>query len=194
MSRIFNEGGTPEVVTVIKAGPCPIVQVKTQKQDGYNAIQLAYLEQNEKRINKPMQGHFKKAKVPTCRILKEFREYEGEMKLGESISVDIFSAGENVSVTGLSKGKGFAGVVKRHGFHGGPKTHGQSDRHRTPGSIGQSATPKRVFKGISMAGRMGNKRVTVRNLTVVKIIPEQNLMFIKGGVPGARNSILEIKK
>ena len=192
MTRIFDESGDTVAATLIEAGPCVVVQIKTDEKDGYNAVQLGYAEQKEKRITKPVLGHFKRANVSPHRILKEFRDMEGEYKEGDQILSDIFSPGERVNVAGLSKGRGFAGVVKRHGFRGGPKTHGQSDRHRAPGSIGQSAYPKRVFKGIKMAGRMGHKRTTIRNLEVVKVLPDRNLILLKGGVPGARNSIVEI--
>ena len=192
MTRIFDESGDTVAATLIEAGPCVVVQIKTDEKDGYNAVQLGYAEQKEKRITKPVLGHFKRANVKPHRVLKEFRDMEGEYKEGDQILSDIFSPGERVNVAGLSKGRGFAGVVKRHGFRGGPKTHGQSDRHRAPGSIGQSAYPKRVFKGIKMAGRMGHKRTTIRNLEVVKVLPDRNLILLKGGVPGARNSIVEI--
>ena len=192
MTRIFNETGASVAATVVEAGPCMVVQVKRSATDGYDAVQVGYLEQQEKRVTKPLMGHFKRANVSPYRILKEFRDFEGDIKEGDQIRVDIFSPGERVKVAGHSKGRGFAGVVKRHGFHGGPKTHGQSDRHRAPGSIGQSAYPKRVFKGMKMAGRMGNQRTTIRNLRVLQVIPDRNLLLIEGGIPGARNSIVEI--
>lgn len=193
MTRFFDETGRTVAATLIEAGPCTVVQVKTEERDGYSAVQLGYLEQKEKQITKPLLGHFKKGNVKPHRALKEFRNFEGSVKEGDQIRVDIFSEGERVKVAGHSKGRGFAGVVKRYGFGGGPKTHGQSDRHRAPGSIGQSATPKRVFKGLKMAGRMGNKRTTIRNLRVLKVFPDRNLLLVKGGVPGARNSIVEIR-
>jgi large subunit ribosomal protein L3 len=192
MTRIFDESGDTISATLIEAGPCVVVQIKTDEKDGYNAVQLGYAEQKEQRVTKPVLGHFKRANVKPHRILKEFRDMEGEYKEGDEIRSDIFSPGERVKIAGLTKGRGFAGVVKRHGFRGGPKTHGQSDRHRAPGSIGQSAYPKRVFKGIKMAGRMGHKRTTIRNLEIVKVLPDRNLILLKGGVPGARNSIVEI--
>ena len=192
MTRIFDEGGDTIAATLIEAGPCVVVQIKTDENDGYNAVQLGYAEQKETRVTKPVLGHFRRANVKPHRILKEFRDMEGEYKEGDQINIEIFSPGERVNIAGLSKGRGFAGVVKRHGFRGGPKTHGQSNRHRAPGSIGQSAYPKRVFKGVKMAGRMGHKRTTIRNLEVVKVFPDRNLILIKGGVPGARNSIVEI--
>lgn len=193
MTRVFDATGRSISATVIEAGPCKVVQVKTEGKDGYSAVQLGFQEQVEKRVTKPLIGHFKKAGLSPQRVLKEFRDFEGEVKEGDEISVQIFSAGEHVKVTGTSKGKGFTGVVKRHGFRGGPKTHGQSDRHRAPGSLGQSAYPKRVFKGLRMAGRSGSDRVTLRNLRVIKVVPEKNLIFIEGAIPGARNGILEIR-
>lgn len=193
MTRFFDESGRPTSATVIEAGPCSVVQIKTEEKDGYRAVQLGYQDQLEKRMIKPMLGHFKRAGVAPQKILKEFRDYDGEIKEGDRIGVDIFSAGDRVRVSGISKGKGFTGVVKGHHFAGGPKSHGQSDRHRAPGSIGQSAYPKRVFKGMRMAGRMGNERVTLRRLRILKVIPEKNLLLIEGSVPGARNSIVEIR-
>jgi large subunit ribosomal protein L3 len=180
--------------TVIEAGPCKVVQVKTEEKDGYQAIQLGFLECKEKASNKPLIGHFKRVKAAPHRILKEFRGEHAEAKEGDTVTVGMFTEGEIVKVTGLTKGRGFAGVMKRHGFSGGPKSHGQSDRLRSPGSIGQSAYPKRVFKGIKMAGHMGQEKKTVLNLEVLKVIPEQNLLMLKGSVPGARNAILKIQR
>jgi len=194
MLRYFDEAGSPKVATVIEAGPCTVVQVKTRQKDGYDAVQLGFIEAREKRTTKPMLGHFKKANTAPLRVLKEFRDFKGEIKTGDQVKVDIFTAGENVNVTGVSKGRGFQGVVKRHKFSGGPKSHGQSDRLRAPGSIGSSSYPKRVFKGLRMAGRMGGERKTLRNLQVLKVVPERNLLLVRGGVPGARNTILEICK
>ena len=193
MTRFFDETGNSVAGTLIEAGPCTVVQIKTEANDGYDAVQLGFEVQKEKRINKPMQGYFKKANVKPFRVLREFRNFSDDVKVGDEIRVDTFSEGMRVKVTGLSKGRGFAGVIKRHGFHGGPKTHGQSDRHRAPGSIGQSAYPKRVFKGIKMAGRMGNKKTSIRNLRVLKVMPDKNLILVEGGIPGARNSIVEIR-
>jgi large subunit ribosomal protein L3 len=194
MMRFFDESGESVAGTLIEAGPCTVVQIKTEEKDGYNAVQLGYSEQKEKRVNKPRMGHFKSHGVRPFRILKEFRDFEADVKEGDEVRVDIISEGSVVKITGYSKGRGFAGVVKRHGFHGGPKSHGQSDRLRAPGSIGQSAYPKRVFKGIKMAGRMGNKRNTIRNLRVLKVMPDRNLLLVEGGIPGARNSIVEIRQ
>jgi len=195
MTRIFDEEGNVVPVTVIQVGPCYVTQIRTIEKDGYEAVQIGYDIKKEKNTTRPLLGHFKKANVPPLRRLKEFPPFENrEVKVGDEIKVDIFNPGEIVKVTGLSKGRGFAGVVKRHGFGGGPKTHGQSDRLRAPGSIGQSSYPSRVFKGMRMAGHMGNKRVSVIGLKVVKVDPENNLLFIKGAVPGARNSFVEIYK
>ncbi len=196
MTRIFGERGRVIPVTVIEAGPCYVTQVKSEETDGYNAVQLGFDETKEKRVTKPVLGHLKKAGVKPLRVLREFRDFEldDEVQLGQEIRVDIFKEGDKVSVTGYTKGRGFAGVVKRHGFGGGPKTHGQSDRWRAPGSIGQSSFPSRVLKGLRMAGRMGNTRVTVKNLEVVKVDPENNLLVIKGAVPGAIKGIVTIRK
>jgi large subunit ribosomal protein L3 len=194
MLRYFDEAGSPKVATVIEAGPCTVVQVKTQQKDGYDAVQLGFIETQEKRTTKPMRGHFKKANSVPLRVLKEFRDFKGEIKAGDQVKVDIFEVGERVHVTGISKGRGFMGVVKRHKFSGGPKSHGQSDRVRAPGSIGSSSYPKRVFKGLRMGGRMGGERKTLRNLQVIKVVPDRNLLLVRGGVPGARNTILEISK
>ncbi len=196
MTRIFGEDGTHIPVTVIEAGPCFVSQIKTPEKDGYSAVQLGFLAKKEKRTTKPLLGHFKKANLKPMRILREFRDFDigKEIKLGDQIGVEVFEPGDIIDVSGSTKGRGFQGVVKRHGFHGGPKTHGQSDRLRAPGSIGQSSYPSRVLKGLKMAGHMGNRRVTIKNLIVVKVIPEQNLLLVRGGVPGSVNSILEIKK
>jgi large subunit ribosomal protein L3 len=193
MTRFFDETGDSVPATLIEAGPCTVVQIKTEKRDGYNAVQLGFIEKNEKRLNKPQLGHFKRINVSPQRILREFRDFDAEVKEGDQIRVDVFSVGDEVKISGLSKGRGFAGVVKRHNFGGGPKSHGQSDRLRAPGSIGQSAYPKRVFKGMRMGGRMGNERISIRNLKVLKVVPDRNLILVKGGVPGARNSIVEIR-
>jgi large subunit ribosomal protein L3 len=194
MTRFFNETGDSVPATLIEVGPCSVVQIKTEERDGYNAVQLGFIGKKEKRVTKPMKGHFTKANVAPTRILKEFRDVVGEFKEGDQLGADLLQEGDELKVTGYSKGRGFAGVVKRYNFGGGPKTHGQSDRHRAPGSIGQSAYPKRVFKGLRMAGRMGNDRVTIRNLRVLKVFPDRNLVLVKGSVPGARNSVLEIRK
>jgi large subunit ribosomal protein L3 len=193
MTRIFDKNGDMIPVTVIQAGPCVVTQLKTVDTDGYEAVQLGYGTKKEKNTKKAFHGHLKNAGVASQRVLKEFPPFsDREVKLGEVITVDIFKVGEEVKLSGTSKGKGFTGVVKRYGFAGGPVTHGQSDRLRAPGSLGQSSYPSRVFKGIKMAGRKGNKRATVSGLRVVKIDSEKDLLFIKGAVPGARNNYVEI--
>ncbi len=194
MTQIFDEDGLVVPVTVVKAGPCYVTQIKTKENDGYDAVQLSFGEIKEKRVTKPLLGHFAKAGVKPKRHLVEFDfGQDHQLKVGDEIKVDIFQPGLAVKVSGITKGKGFQGVVKRHGFGGGPKTHGQSDRLRAPGSIGQSSYPSRVFKGMKMAGRMGGKRHTLVNVKVVKVDPENNLLFLKGAVPGARNSLVEIR-
>lgn len=196
MTTIFAENGVAIPCTVLEVGPCYVVQVKTKEKDGYEALQLGFGLRKEKRTPKPLQGHFKKANVPFLRILQEFKGFDiTKYKPGDEIRVEqIFSVGDLVKVTGRSKGKGFQGVVKRHGFGGGPKTHGQSDRHRAPGSVGSSSFPSHTFKGQRMAGHMGDEQVTVRNLEVVEVIPDANLLVVKGSVPGARNSYVKITK
>ncbi len=195
MTQIFDERGNVIPVTVIEAGPCFVTQVKTKERDGYQAIQLGFEEVKPKRLTKAQLGHLQKRGLPPLRHLREIRVDDvSGYEEGQKIRVSIFDVGDLVDVTGISKGRGFAGVVKRHGFKGGPKTHGQSDRHRAPGSIGQTTTPGRVYKGKRMAGHMGNERVTVQNLRVVLVDPERNLLAVKGAVPGARNSLLIIKE
>lgn len=193
MTRIFAEDGDHVPVTVVQAGPCFVSQIKTKEVDGYNALQLGFLEQHENRITKPLKGHFAKAKVKPLRYLKEFRSDSVEgFELGQQLTVANFTVGELVNVAGISKGKGHAGVMKRHGFSGAQKTHGQKDRWRAPGSIGNASDPSRVFPGKKMAGRMGNDRVLMKNLDIVKIDEEKNLLFLRGSVPGAKNGLLEI--
>lgn len=195
MTSIYLEDGKAVPVTVVEAGPCPVVMVRTPQRDGYTAVQLGFLNIEERKVNKPMEGNFKKAGVAPTRFLKEFRDLQTEVNVGEVLTVEQFIKGDKLRVTGTSKGKGFQGVVKRHHFGGvGMTTHGQSDRQRHPGSIGSSSYPSRVFKGLRMAGRMGGKRTTVRNLEIVDIIPEKNLILVKGNVPGAPNTLLEIIK
>jgi len=191
MGQIFGDNGEAEAVTAIEAGPCTVTQVKTTAEEGYNAAQLGFGE--AKRLNSPQRGHLKG--LGQFRYLREFRVADTEAtKVGDRVDVGLFKQGDLVDITGVSKGKGFAGVVKRHHFAGGPKTHGQSDRHRAPGSIGATTSPGRVFKGMRMAGHMGNSRVTVRHLEVYKADPERNLLLVKGAVPGAKNGLLLIKK
>jgi large subunit ribosomal protein L3 len=193
MTRIFRTDGVVIPVTVVECGPCPIVQVRTFEKDGYEAVQLGFGDIKEKHIGKPLQGQFNKAGISFKKHLKEFRNFERKMNIGDLITVEDFTVGDIVRVSGVSKGKGFQGVVKRHHFSGvGMRTHGQHDRERHPGSVGGSSDPSKLFKGLRMAGQMGNKRATVRNVEIVDIIAEKNLLLIKGGLPGAANSILEI--
>lgn len=196
MTNIFAEDGTMIPVTVLQAGPCNVVTVKTKEKDGYEAVQLGFGEKKEKHVRKPQLTYYKKVGVKPAAVLKEFRNFEAaNYKVGDEIKVEIFAVGDKVKVVGKSKGKGFQGVMRRHNFGGvGGTTHGQSDRLRAPGSIGSSSYPSRVFKGQRMAGRMGYTQITVRNLKVVKILPEQNIVMVKGAVPGAINSIVEINK
>ncbi len=196
MSRVFDEQGNDIPVTIVQAGPCWVTQIKNAENDGYTAVQLGFEDAKEKRTPRPVLGHFAKAGVAPKRIVKEFRDFEDadSLKLGDEIRVDWFAEGDVVDVTGWSKGKGFQGVVKRHGFGGGPKTHGQSDRWRAPGSIGQASYPSRVFKGLRMAGRMGNRRVTLKRRRVVRVFPEKNVLMIEGAIPGPISGLVIIKK
>ncbi len=196
MTSVFDDSGQVIPCTVIEAGPCFVTQIKTRDRDGYEAVQIGFDEKKERLVNKPDRGHFAKAQVKPTRIVREFRDNgSSEMQPGQEIKVGaVFAKGDIVSVIGTSKGRGFQGVVKRHHFGGGFRTHGQSDRERAPGSIGSSSHPSRVFKGQRMAGRMGGGQVTVRNLKVVGIIPDSNLLLVKGSVPGAINGYLEIHK
>ncbi|MDL1892267.1 50S ribosomal protein L3 [Sphingobacteriales bacterium CHB3] len=196
MTSIFDDAGQVIPCTVIEAGPCFVTQVKTKERDGYEAVQLGFDQKAERLANKPMNGHFAKANTKPLRIVREFRgNGVSEVQPGQEIKVEaVFTKGDTVSIIGTSKGRGFQGVVKRHHFGGGFRTHGQSDRERAPGSIGSSSYPSRVFKGLRMAGRMGGEQVTVRNLKVVGVIPDSNLLLVKGSVPGAINGYVEIHK
>ena len=195
MMSVFSADGKNVPCTVIEAGPCAVTQVKTIEKDGYEAVQLGFQDQKESRVNAPLAGHFKAAGVAPKRHLAEFKGYETELKLGDVLTVDLFADSAYVSVTGTSKGKGFQGVVKRHNFGGvGQATHGQHNRARKPGSIGACSYPAKVFKGLRMGGQMGNVRVTTHNLQVLKVIPEHNLLVIKGSVPGYNGSIVIIEK
>ena len=195
MTSIFDDNGKNIPCTVIEAGPCIVTQVRTEEVDGYNALQLGFDDKAEKRTSKAEQGHFKKAGTSPMRKVVEFRDFEGEHKLGETVGVDIFIEGEFVDVSATSKGKGFQGVVKRHGFAGvGQATHGQHNRLRAPGSIGAASYPSRVFKGMRMAGRMGGEKVKIQNLRVLKVLPEKNLIVLKGCVPGHKNTYVTIEK
>ena len=193
MTQLFDDTGKAVPVTVIKAGPCYVTQVRTVDNDGYNAVQLGYEETKPQRLTGGELGHLKKKDLPPLRYLREFRTNE-EIEEGQMLTVEVFTEGERVDVVGKSKGRGFAGVVKRYGFSGGPKTHGQSDRHRAPGSIGASSYPSRVIKGMRMPGQMGDKRATIKNLEVIEIDKDKNLLLVKGSVPGSRNSIVEVTK
>ncbi len=196
MTSVFSVEGKNIPCTVIEAGPCVITQVKTEEKDGYEALQLAYGDKKEKHTTKAEFGHFKKAGVTPKRKVVEFKNtYQKEFELGEEINVNVFHVNDYVDIEGISKGKGFQGVVKRHNFRGvNDATHGQHNRLRAPGSIGASSWPSRVFKGMRMAGRDGGKTVTIENLLVIKIIPEQNIIVVKGSVPGAKGSYLMIRK
>jgi len=194
MTSIFNPDGRQVACTVIEAGPCVVTQVKTQETDGYNSLQLAFGEKNEKHSNSSEKNHFAKASTSPKRFLKEFTDYSIAKNLGDSITVDIFAEGEIVDVVGRSKGKGFQGVVKRHGFSGvGGATHGQHDRSRAPGSLGNSSDASRVMKGVRMAGRMGGDRVKLKSLRVVKIFPDKHFILVSGAVPGHIGSIVYIQ-
>jgi large subunit ribosomal protein L3 len=195
MTQVFGDDGRALPVTVIEAGPCVVVQRKARETDGYAAVQLGLVEPRKtKRVTRPMKGHFDKAGIPPCRILREMPvEEDDEVKVGDKVSVDLFAPGDTIAVSGVSKGRGFQGVMKRHGFGGGKASHG-SMFHRAPGSIGQSAYPSRVLKGMKAAGHMGSERVTARNLEVVRVDAENNLLVVRGSVPGAGGSYVVIRK
>ena len=194
MTSVFGADGKNIPCTVIEAGPCVVTQLKTPEKDGYSAVQIAYDETTEKHTSNSLLGHFKKANTTPKRKLVEFTSFENELTLGDVITVDIFEENDWVDVTGISKGKGFQGVVKRHGFAGvGGQTHGQHNRQRKPGSLGASSYPSRVFKGKRLPGRTGGERVTVLNLRIVKKLPENNLLLVKGSIPGAKGSYLLIE-
>jgi len=195
MTSIFDTGGKQIACTIVEAGPNVVTQLKTVENDGYSATQLAFGEKKEKNTTKPEKNHFAKAQTTPKSFVKEFRNYTVEKGLGDTVTLDIFAEGEKVSVIGTTKGKGFQGVVKRHGFHGvGEGSHGQHDRQRAPGSIGNSSDASRVFKGMRMAGRMGNDRVKMKGLKIVKIFAEKNYLLISGSVPGHNGSIVLIQK
>ncbi len=194
MTRVFDEAGVMIPVTVIQAGPCYVTQVKTTETDGYEAIQIGFEVVKPNKLNKPELGHLKKHDLPPLRILREIRvEDASQYEVGQVLTVEMFKPGDLVDVTGTSKGRGFQGGVKRYGFGGGPRTHGQSDRLRAPGSIGAGTFPGRVLPGTRMAGRMGNRRVTVQNLEVVRVDPENNLILVKGAVPGHKKGLVIIR-
>jgi large subunit ribosomal protein L3 len=192
MTQRFNEDGRVERVTVLEAGPCPVTGIRTADTHGYEAVQLAFGASKEKALNKPELGHLRKAGAAPHRHLVEFRDEAGELTVGDTVTVESFEVGQKVKIAGTSKGKGFQGTIKRHRFNAGPKSHG-SHNVRAPGSIGASATPSRVMKGRRMPGQMGSKRVTQRGLTIVELIPEQNLMLVRGAVPGAKGQTVEVR-
>ena len=195
MTSLFDEKGKNMPCTVIEAGPCVVTQVRTDAVDGYEAVQLGFEDKSEKHVVKSEAGHFKKANTKVKKKVVEFQNFEEDLKLGDMINVEHFKVGDFVDVSGISKGKGFQGVVKRHGFAGvGQSTHGQHNRLRAPGTIGAASYPARVFKGMRMAGQTGNSKVTVQNLKVLKVIPEKNLLVLKGAVPGHKNSFIVIRK
>ena len=194
MTNVFSPDGKLVPVTVVQVGPCVVTQVKTKEIDGYNALQLGFDEKKVERLNKPIAGHLKKAGDKGFRVLREFRTDDLEdVKAGAIIGIDVFAVGDKVNISGISKGRGFQGTIKRHGFSRGPETHG-SRNHRKPGSIGNSAWPGRVFKGKKLPGHMGTNRETVKNLTIVDIKHEDNLLLVKGAVPGFKTGILEVRK
>jgi large subunit ribosomal protein L3 len=192
MTQRFGEDGRVERVTVLEAGPCPVTAIRTVDRDGYEAVQLAFGPCKEKSLTKAELGHLKKADASAHRVVREFRDEVGELLMGQTVTADAFAVGDRIKVSGDSKGKGFQGTIKRHNFHRGPASHG-SHNIRAPGSIGASATPSRVFKGIRGPGRMGGGRVTQRGLTVVEVIPEQNLLLVRGAVPGPRGGTVEVR-
>jgi large subunit ribosomal protein L3 len=192
MTQLFLDDGKVERVTVLEAGPCPVTAVRTVERDGYEAVQLAYGASKEKHLTRAEIGHLKKVGAPPMRHVKEFRDEAGELLVGETVTVENFEVGQTVKISGTSKGKGFQGTIKRHNFASGPKSHGSHNK-RAPGSIGASATPSRVFKGIRGPGQMGNKRVTQKGLEIVRLDPAQNLMLVRGSVPGPRNGYVEVR-
>jgi large subunit ribosomal protein L3 len=192
MTQLFLEDGTVERVTVLEAGPCPVTGIRTVERDGYEAVQLAFGATKEKLLSKPELGHLKKAGAGPCKHLVEFRDEAGELLVGDTVTVEAFEPGHKVKISGVSKGKGFQGTIKRHNFASGPKSHG-SHNVRAPGSIGASAWPARVMKGIRGPGQMGNKRITQKGLTVVEVRAKDNLLMVRGAVPGSRNGIVEVR-
>lgn len=194
MTSVFTEAGENLACTVIEAGPCVVTQIKSDEVDGYSATQIAFADKKEKNTSKAMQGHFAKASSAPKKFVKEF-VYDEEKNLGDTITVDLFAAGDVVNVSAKSKGKGFQGVMKRHGFHGvGDATHGQHNRDRAPGSIGQASYPAKVFKGIKMAGQTGDKKITIKNLEILKVYPEKNLLVVSGAIPGHKGSTVVVEK
>jgi len=195
MTQVYDEEGRVVPVTVVQAGPCPVVDIKTPARDGYSSLKLGFEEAKHHKLNKAELALFEKKGLTPCKVLREFRVSDtSDFEEGQAISVSLFESGEKIDVIGTSKDKGFAGVMKKHGFGGAPATHGVSKTHRKPGSIGGASYPGKVFKGKTMPGRMGNERVTVKNLSVVAVYPDNNLLLIKGAIPGARNSLVQVIK
>ena len=192
MTQRFLDDGRVERVTVLEAGPCPVTAIRTNDIDGYEAVQLGFGAVREKALSKPELGHLKKAGAPPMRTIREFRDAADEWQIGDTVTVEAFEVGQDVKVAGVGKGKGFQGTIKRHNFASGPKSHGSHNK-RAPGSIGASATPSRVFKGIRGPGQMGGKRVTQKGLTIVELLPEQNLMLVRGSVPGSKGDTVEVR-
>jgi large subunit ribosomal protein L3 len=194
MTQVFTDFGEAIAVTVIEVGPCVVTQIRNKERDGYEAVQIGFGEVKPKSLTKPEQGHLARA----GRLVRHLREFDADNvedhPVGQILSADVFEPGQIIDVTGTSKGRGFQGVVRRHGFSGGPKTHGQSDRHRAPGSIGAGTDPGHVWKGTRMAGRMGNRRVTVQNLQVVEVLADKHLLLVKGSVPGAKNGLVMVRR
>jgi large subunit ribosomal protein L3 len=192
MTQRFLDDGRVERVTVLEAGPCPVTAIRTNAVDGYEAVQLGFGAVREKALNKPLLGHLKKVDAPPVRTLTEFRDEAGELQVGDTVTVEAFEVGQTVKIAGTSKGKGFQGTIKRHNYASGPKSHGSHNK-RAPGSIGASATPSRVFKGIRGPGRMGGKRATQKGLTIVELMPDRNLMLVRGSVPGSKGGTVEVR-
>jgi large subunit ribosomal protein L3 len=194
MTQVFLEDGSVVPVTVVEAGPCPVIQKKTKEKDGYDAVQLGFVPRNSQRVNKPLSGHFKKAEVGPTYFLKEFRLGDTEsLEIGQTVTQNLFKPGDVVDVTALSKGKGFLGVIKRHGFHGSPGSHGTHEYFRHGGSVGSAAFPHHTFKGLKMPGHHGNRKVTIQNIKIVDVKEDQNLILLKGGIPGSRRSWILIR-
>ena len=192
MTQRFLDDGRVERVTVLEAGPCPVTAIRTHEVDGYEAVQLGFGAVREKALNKPLLGHLKKVDAPPVRTLVEFRDEAAELMVGDTVTVEAFEVGQTVKVAGVTKGKGFQGTIKRHNFASGPKSHGSHNK-RAPGSIGASATPSRVFKGIKGPGRMGGKRATQKGLTIIELMPDKNLMLVRGSVPGSKGGTVEVR-
>lgn len=193
MTQVFSDAGELVPVTLLELGPCKVVQVKTEETDGYGAVQLSFSEVKEHRVTKPLLGHYKKASLPPARFLREFKSENEALSVGQVVTAELFKKGDFVDVSGVSKGKGFQGAMKRHNFSGGPASHG-SHFHRAPGSIGNSATPSRVWKNKAMPGQMGDKPVTTQNLEVIEVRPDQNIVMIKGAIPGSTKGLVVVKK